>query len=218
MVDDGNDGLLGVYLGTVFDNADPEGLGRVRVAIPGVADAPATTWCWPAGTMGGGSKERGFFAVPDKGADVYVLFPGGELDEAPVYLGGHWGKGEKPTFLSGVSPADTPKVRGFETPGFVWFIDDRSPGGITLKAKGSGLLLRLGSDSKIQLGSGATEPLVLGNVLKGILEAVLDLIVAHNHPTGVGPSGPPVNAAGFSAQKALLTNALSTVAFTKLNV
>lgn len=81
---------LGLHIGYVTDREDPEGLGRVRVCIPGLIE-PHSAWAWPLGTSGGGSKNRGFFAVPEKDAEVGILFKCGDLD-APYYLPGHWGK------------------------------------------------------------------------------------------------------------------------------
>ena len=62
-----------LYIGEVVDRDDPEGLGRVRLRIPGLVD-PASSWAFPLGTVGGGSDRRGFFSVPEKGAEVGVLF------------------------------------------------------------------------------------------------------------------------------------------------
>lgn len=82
--------LLGMYLGYVTQRDDPEQLGRVRVCIPGVLE-PESAWAWPLGTSGGGSKNRGLFAVPEQGAEVAVFFHQGNVD-APHYLSAHWGK------------------------------------------------------------------------------------------------------------------------------
>ena len=82
--------LLGMYLGYVTKRDDPEQLGRVRVCIPGVLE-PESAWAWPLGTSGGGSKNRGLFAVPEEGAEVAVFFHQGNVD-APHYLSAHWGK------------------------------------------------------------------------------------------------------------------------------
>ena len=64
-----------------------------------------------------------------------------------------------------------------------------------------------GMGTQIVLGRGATEPIVLGQVLKNILDKhmedmenlvgnlqahVGDMFDTHTHPTGVGPSGPPL--------------------------
>jgi len=81
--------LLGLYVGHVTDRNDPEGLGRVRFAIPGLVE-PFSPWAWPLGTMGG-AKNQGFFAVPELGAEVGVLFNQGDVD-APYYLPAQWGK------------------------------------------------------------------------------------------------------------------------------
>ena len=64
--------LLGMYVGYVTKRDDEEQLGRVRVCIPGVLE-PESAWAWPLGTSGGGSKDRGFFAVPEEGAEVEPL-------------------------------------------------------------------------------------------------------------------------------------------------
>ena len=82
--------LLGLYVGYVTNRDDPEQLGRVRVCIPGVLE-PESAWAWPLGTAGGGSKDRGLFAVPEVGAEVGVFFNQGNV-ESPYFLAAHWGK------------------------------------------------------------------------------------------------------------------------------
>ncbi len=82
--------LFGMYIGYVTDREDPEMLGRIRFCIPGLVE-PHGPWAWPLGTTGGGSKNRGFFAVPEVGAEVAVLFNAGDIQE-PYFLSAHWGK------------------------------------------------------------------------------------------------------------------------------
>lgn len=65
----GDGKLEGIYLGSVVQRDDPDGLCRVRVAIPGLMEK--TTWARP---RGGGSKNWGKASVPPIGADVYVQF------------------------------------------------------------------------------------------------------------------------------------------------
>jgi len=116
-----------LYIGEVVDREDPEGIGRVRVRVPGLVE-PASAWAFPLGTMGGGSDARGFFAVPEKGAEVGVLFHQGDVDH-PYYLCGHWGKpdgnAEVPEPVKGLSKDEAPKVRAFETERFLLVFDDR---------------------------------------------------------------------------------------------
>ncbi|MCP4678749.1 MAG: hypothetical protein GY854_25210 [Deltaproteobacteria bacterium] len=82
--------LFGMYVGYVTDREDPEELGRVRVCVPGLIE-PHSAWAWPLGTCGGGAKDRGFFAVPEVGAEVALFFNQGDVD-APYWLSAHWGK------------------------------------------------------------------------------------------------------------------------------
>lgn len=43
-----------------------------------------------------------------------------------------------------------------------------------------------------------------GETLKKLLEDLIDTILAETHPTGTGPSGPPINAADYTAIKTRL--------------
>jgi uncharacterized protein involved in type VI secretion and phage assembly len=120
--------LLGLHIGHVVDRADPLQLGRVRVRIPGLIQ-DASAWAFPLGTLGGGSDRRGFFAVPEDGAEVGVLFQEGDV-ERPYYLAGHWGmpggSTEIPSAARGLSREQTPQVRVLETRRFLLVFDDRA--------------------------------------------------------------------------------------------
>ena len=151
-MDDGEVRYPGLYIGEVVDREDPEGIGRVRVRIPGLVE-PASNWAFPLGTVGGGSDRRGFYSVPEKGAEVGVLFHQGDVDH-PHYLCGHWGKpdgnAEVPEPVRDLSKEDAPKVRAFETERFLLVFDDRS-----------------GSE-KLLLKDKATEDLILIEAATGI--------------------------------------------------
>lgn len=58
-------------------------------------------------------------------------------------------------------------------------------------------------------GLGVTEPFVLGTQLATMLTTVLTDLATHVHPTGVGPSGPPITAAVYAAQAGLVPTLLS---------
>lgn len=116
--------------GFVIDNADPEGLYRVKLQIPGIIEE--TDWAWPFGGPGGGSKGRGGWVVPDVGALVLVMFVGGDV-EHPVYTGGWWGtddgKGggpEMPTEAQAVPIAGVYQVQTiFEGKNLKIWVDER---------------------------------------------------------------------------------------------
>jgi len=139
--DTGETRYTALYIGHVVDRADPECLGRVRVRIPGLVE-PASAWAFPLGTVGGGSDRRGFFAVPEEGAEVGVLFHQGDPDH-PWYLSAHWGRpnGERETLeaVRDLSKEDAPKVRAFETRRFILVFDDREgKEALVIKDKTSG--------------------------------------------------------------------------------
>ena len=83
-----------------------------------------------------------------------------------------------------------------------------------------------GEGDQIYLGVDATEPIVLGIQLKDLLSAFFDDLKTwlssnfdtHTHPTGVGPSGPPVvigNDAGTGTAKSNIDQILSKIGKTK---
>jgi hypothetical protein len=61
----------------------------------------------------------------------------------------------------------------------------------------------------VEVGTGGLQPAVVGDDWKKIMEELIDAILAQTHPTGVGPSGTPINAAAFNAVKSKLKEALS---------
>lgn len=113
-------------LGTVASTADPMGLGRVQVIVPGIIDQPGP-WALPIGTVGGGGPQRGFFAVPPKGSDVAVWFHRGD-PERPYYQSGHWGDAkagvELPDDVTKTDATKRPDVAAFQTKNWQMTFDD----------------------------------------------------------------------------------------------
>jgi len=97
------------YEGSVVNRDDPEGLGRIKVLVPGILE-PASDWIRPMATFGG-SKQRGIFAVPkidpEGGANVDVVFLHGDSRYAR-YVAGPWGRpggvSDVPTQTEGGNP------------------------------------------------------------------------------------------------------------------
>lgn len=117
----------GLHSGTVVDTADPQGLCRVRLHIPGVYEGDSP-WAYPLGLPGAGSAQRGTIDVPPKGSEVGVFFLQGD-PERPHWMAGHWGKPggqtELPTVVKDVQASDHDKVKGYETKRFLVTYDDR---------------------------------------------------------------------------------------------
>jgi hypothetical protein len=131
--------MLGMHLGYVTHREDPEGLGRVRVCIPGLIE-PHSDWAWPLGTSGGGSKSNGFYAVPEVGAEVAVWFRGSF--EQLHYLTAHWGRVNGDTEVPPEAKAPTNRVLSTET--FAIELDE-TPGQrklkLTVRRTGDGIVL-----------------------------------------------------------------------------
>ena len=161
---------LGLYEGTVVDNADPMKCGRVRVMVPGFIE-PASAWAEPVGA--GGSAAKGELAVPEKGATVVLQFLMGDPDR-PKYQPGHWGKGEQLTYVGSVSAKDAHLVHIVETKSFDIVMDSRSGHEqLILREKKDGTLICL-KDGLIQLGEGATEKIVMGTSYRAAEDTMLD--------------------------------------------
>jgi Type VI secretion system/phage-baseplate injector OB domain len=80
--------LSGLYRAIVVDNADPERLGRVKVAVPSVMGAGQAAWAMPCVPYGGVRQRK---PVPAAGTPVWVAFEGGDIAK-PVWLGRFWSR------------------------------------------------------------------------------------------------------------------------------
>lgn len=91
MVDDDIDRFYGKYRGVVLDNV-PDSLGRISVVCPSVM-GPMPLNAMPCVPYAG--KDVGFRFLPDKGANVWVEFEGGD-PSYPIWTGCFWNDGEFP--------------------------------------------------------------------------------------------------------------------------
>jgi phage baseplate assembly protein V len=90
--------LGGLVIGIVTNNKDPDGLGRIKVALPWLADRFETDWARIASPMAGAA--RGFYALPEVDDEVLVGFAHGRLD-TPFVLGALWNGKDKPPESNG---------------------------------------------------------------------------------------------------------------------
>src|SRR5437763_9895054 len=101
--DEWRERVYGKYRGTVLNNADPLGLGRIQANVAEVLGEVPTGWATPCIPYAGPGS--GFFAVPPIGAGVWIEFEAGDVSR-PVWTGCYWGELELPTVPP--SPAGTP--------------------------------------------------------------------------------------------------------------
>jgi Rhs element Vgr protein len=82
-----------VAIGIVEDIEDPNGWGRVRIALPWLsADSPSL---WARLALPAAGDKRGFFFIPEVGDEVVVGFLGGDV-RYPVVLGSLWNGQDAP--------------------------------------------------------------------------------------------------------------------------
>lgn len=179
----------GIVRSVSFDS-DGAPLADVEL-LPSGDVVTARVACLYAGN--GWGLYAGALAVDD---EVAVMLPNADLSESPVIVGRLW------------SPADPAPPGAAAHPADVVLVV--KPGTDLRVAVSGGGAVRLG-------GLSASEPLVLGTQLQNLLSSVLGALAAHVHPTGVGPSGPPSNAATYVTAKGQVdAGALnSEVAFTQ---
>jgi uncharacterized protein involved in type VI secretion and phage assembly len=98
--------IYGVVTGIVADIKDPDGLGRVKLLFPWLAEEKQETvhieddeqrahsyWARMATLMAG--KDRGTFIIPEINDEVLVAFEHGQLDR-PVVIGMLWNSEDQP--------------------------------------------------------------------------------------------------------------------------
>jgi uncharacterized protein involved in type VI secretion and phage assembly len=180
--------VFGAVIGIVSNVADPDSLGRVKVRYPWLKDDSESPWARVVSFMAGAG--RGAVFRPEAGDEVLVLFDHGDM-RFPYVIGAVWNGKDA-----------IPKERGSDADNAVRMIKSRSghqillddstgaekvtvidKNGNSIEMSSAGVVIK---SNNVRIGSdGASQALVLGN-------AFMDLFNNHTHPTGVGPSGPPV--------------------------
>jgi hypothetical protein len=100
--DDGLPRYFGKYRGTVVNNVDVEGIGRLQVLVPAISPLPLINWAMMCTPVAG--FQHGMFAVPPIKAGVWVEFEGGNPDY-PIWTGCFYGAAfEKPSQAPAANP------------------------------------------------------------------------------------------------------------------
>ncbi|WP_322755289.1 MULTISPECIES: phage baseplate assembly protein V [unclassified Frankia] len=104
----GSPRFQGRYRGTVTDDVDPNGRGRLQVAVPDVLGDDPCIWAESASPLVG--QGMGIYAIPRRGAGVWVEFEDGDPDHA-IWTGGWRGGSEDvPAAVSDAPPSQQPIV------------------------------------------------------------------------------------------------------------
>jgi phage protein D len=78
---------LGLVIGVVTNNKDPDEMGRVKVKFPWLSDLDESAWARVVAPTAGGN--RGFFYLPEIDDEVLVGFDHGDIHR-PFILGSLW--------------------------------------------------------------------------------------------------------------------------------
>ncbi|NTU41593.1 MAG: phage tail protein [Nitrospirales bacterium] len=102
----------GKYRAFVVENKDPDKRGRLQLRIPSVLGDQTTDWALPCFPFGGGAG-YGWFAVPEKEAQVWAEFEEGDINR-PLWTGCFW---QQTNDVPKDAQKETPTTRLLQTPG-----------------------------------------------------------------------------------------------------
>jgi uncharacterized protein involved in type VI secretion and phage assembly len=148
----------GVVVGIVTNNDDPQGMGRVKVRLPWLADDEESTWARLVTPMAGDG--RGLYFLPEVNDEVLVAFEHGDIHR-PYILGGLWNGQDSPPEANSTVLGGSGQViqRIIKTrAGHTIVLDDTDGGGgITIEDRG-------GNKIAIDSGSNAVRLEMSGNL------------------------------------------------------
>jgi uncharacterized protein involved in type VI secretion and phage assembly len=170
--------------GTVTNNRDPQGLGRVRVEFPFAEDRPSEAWLQvmapDAGSSEEVSKNRGMVFVPEEGDRVMVGFEFGDPNRP--YVMGSMFHGKNTT---GGGTGNNLKTIITKSGHTIEFDDNAASLGITIKDK-KGNVIRLDSKGKnIEITAPETMTLNAKN-MKINVDENLDVVVGKDATASIG--------------------------------
>lgn len=207
--DDGTPGarssIDGVMQGIVSEINDPQGLGRVKISIPQLADDYVTWWARTV-QLGAGS-DRGWVVLPEVGDEVLVAFEQGSIDH-PYVLGGLFNGRDMPERGWGAYLGSTfgaVERRSFTSrSGMSLVFDDRSGGESIVVSSQDGsqkITLEQGADRAIRIVAQGPVSIEAQNDVTISASGAGNLALSGNRVsiegrTGVDVSGPTVTMKG----------------------
>jgi uncharacterized protein involved in type VI secretion and phage assembly len=149
---------FGKYRGTVINNIDPNGVGRLLVEVPDVLGLVPSSWAVPCTPLAGPSgPPMGVYMVPPIGAGVWVEFEQGDPNY-PVWVGCRWGAvSDVPALVKAGLPVSPSIVLQTVAQNSISISDLPGPtGGIMLKSTTGAMIIVNDVGIIIQNGKGAS--------------------------------------------------------------
>lgn len=151
----------GVVIGLVDSLDDPDGLSRVRVTFPYLADEPSN-WARLALPMAG--PGRGTFFRPEKGDEVLIACEHGDIRQ-PYIIGSLWSAADKPPDRTGGATDNNIRVIVSRSGHRITFDDTAGSEHIEiLDQSGKQSVTIDGSSITVQAGAGDVKLTASGNV------------------------------------------------------
>jgi uncharacterized protein involved in type VI secretion and phage assembly len=153
--------FFGVAIGVVTNNKDPDGLGRVKMSLPWMADQVESDWARVVTPMAG--PGRGVYFLPEVNDEVLVAFEHGNPD-TPYVLGGLWNGKDKPPESNSDGKNDLRAIRSrsgniirlsdADGDAKIEIIDSSTKNTIVIRAKDNSITITAGGDVTIQSSDG----------------------------------------------------------------
>ena len=153
--------FFGVAIGVVTNNNDPDGLGRVKVSLPWMADQVESDWARVVTPMAG--PGRGVYFLPEVNDEVLVAFEHGNPD-MPFVLGGLWNGEDRPPASNSDGKNDLRMIRSrsgnqirlTDTDGDarIEIIDSTGQNTIVIRAKDNSITITSAGDIAISADKG----------------------------------------------------------------
>jgi phage protein D/phage baseplate assembly protein gpV len=138
-------------IGTVANNVDPEGLGRVLLRYPWFSDTVVSGWAKVV------QPDTGTYFIPDIGEDVWVTFEKGDFDR-PVVTGSLWNVHRTPPEVA--TPENFKKVLRTRLGHRITLDDTPSTGGISLETIGKAKI-HLDAEGNVTIEAGPSGTITL---------------------------------------------------------
>jgi len=190
------------WIGEVVDNIDPLSNGRCRVKVFGKFDklpVEAIPWANPMNRV-----SPGYHVVPRVGDIVAIRFDNGDLYHPEYWFEVNQNTDLKEDVLNNTEePYNVISLvyDAIRDVRIYYSVED----GLVMtigESNESQPMIRFSPDGEIfinsdkiyiaKTGSDTSEPAVKGQTLANLLSEIITQFNAHTHPTGVGPSGPPL--------------------------
>jgi phage baseplate assembly protein gpV len=180
--------LFGKYRGSVEDNADPEGLGRLQVVSPAALGSSGRAWAMPSlPCVPCPEPGVGFSMLPPIGAEVWVEFEEGDPDR-PIVTGCLWDSRAAPPSTADDVILTTPSGHRLVLSEARNEVSVSHPGGSSVKLDAAGRI-ELSASSTIRMTAAKVE-LEAGMVqARGVVKCdslLATSVVASSYTPGAG--------------------------------